>query len=376
MMRNDVFGLVYAGEENINLRELVNLRSVSALPVGARYRMIDFTLSNMVNSGIRNIGIIPKKNYQSLIDHVGSGKEWDLNRKNDGLFILPPYDTFENTGSYNGLVDTIKGAAAYLRRARQKYCLLTGSYTLYSGTYNEMFEQHIDTGADITILYNEEKKCAESGGHFKDLRLTLNDDGRVTDMQYKSQKSSEKKVAMDVYLIRKDLLEYLVDDAMAHGKYNLITDVFIKNIKSLKIYGYRHNGYVARLNSTSAYYKTNMDFLRPEVQEDLFSKDRPIHTKVKDGAPAKYGQSAVVKNSLIGSGCIIEGEVENSILFRGVYVGTGAKIKNSIVMQDGRVYENTSLDQVIVDKRVNVRPYSNLKGNESYPLIIPKGAVV
>ncbi len=195
-------------------------------------------------------------------------------------------------------------------------------------------------------------------------------------MQYKSQKSSEKKVAMDVYLIRKDLLEYLVDDAMAHGKYNLITDVFIKNIKSLKIYGYRHNGYVARLNSTSAYYKTNMDFLRPEVQEDLFSKDRPIHTKVKDGAPAKYGQSAVVKNSLIGSGCIIEGEVENSILFRGVYVGKGAKIKNSIVMQDGRVYENTSLDQVIVDKRVNVRPYSNLKGNESYPLIIPKGAVV
>ena len=162
-MRKDVFGLVYAGEENINLRELVNLRSVSALPVGGRYRVIDFTLSNMVNSGIRNIGIIPKKNYQSLIDHVGSGKDWNLDRKTDGLFILPPYDTFENTGSYNGLVDTLKGASAYIRRAPQKYCLLTGSFTLFNCDYYGMFERHMDTGADITMLYNEEPTCAEKG---------------------------------------------------------------------------------------------------------------------------------------------------------------------------------------------------------------------
>ena len=375
-MRKDVFGLVYAGEENINLRELVNLRSVSALPVGGRYRVIDFTLSNMVNSGIRNIGIIPKKNYQSLIDHVGSGKDWNLDRKTDGLFILPPYDTFENTGSYNGLVDTLKGASAYIRRAPQKYCLLTGSYTLFNCDYYGMFEQHMDTGADITMLYNEEPTCAEKGAHFKDLRLTMNDDGRITDMQYRSEKSSQKKVGMDVYLVRKDLLEYLIDDAMAHGKYNFVTDVLIKNLKHLKIYGCKHTGHVARLSSAAAYQKLNMDFLKPEVQDDLFCKERPIYTKVKDGAPAKYGSDAQVKNSLIGSGCVIEGEVENSVLFRGVYVGKGAKIKNSIVMQDSRIYENTSLDQVIVDKRVNVRPYSNLVGSQEYPLIIPKGAVV
>ena len=197
-MMNSVLGIIIAFDNDNDLREITEHRTVGAVQWSGRYRIIDFMLSNMVNSGIRNIGIIPKKNYQSLIDHVGSGKEWDLNRKNDGLFILPPYDTFENTGSYNGLVDTIKGAAAYLRRARQKYCLLTGSYTLYSGTYNEMFEQHIDTGADITILYNEEKKCAESGGHFKDLRLTLNDDGRVTDICIQQQRQFRGRIILRI----------------------------------------------------------------------------------------------------------------------------------------------------------------------------------
>lgn len=376
-MQKDVFGLIYAGEENINLRELINERSVSALPVGGRYRVIDFMLSNMVNSGIRNVGVITRKNYQSLMDHVGSGKEWDLSRKNDGLFILPPFDTFENAGNHQGLVDTIKGAGSYLHRVPQQYCLLTGSFTIFNGVFDDMFRQHLETGADITILYNvEDELSAAPAVKFRDVRLETNEEGRVVDMQYKANLSKCTKVSMDAYLIKKDLLEFLVDDAMAHNKYDLVTDVIMQNLDRLKIYGYEHKGYVARMNSVASYYKINMDFLKPEVQKDLFFTGRNIYTKSKDEAPTKYGTEAQVKNSLVASGCVIEGEVENSILFRGVYVAKGTKIKNSIIMQDSQIYENASLDKVILDKRVNIRPYTNLVGNKSYPVIIPKGAIV
>lgn len=376
-MQKNVFGLVYAGEENINLRELVNLRSVSALPVAGRYRVIDFVLSNMVNSGIRNVGIITKKNYQSLMDHLGSGKEWDLSRKNDGLFILPPYDTFENSGTHQGLVDTIKGAGAYLRRVSQPYCLLTGSYTIFNSVYDDMFRQHIETGADITIMYNVESDPATAPAvKFRDVRLDVDADGRVTDMQLKSNVSKSTKVGMDVYLIKKDLLEFLIDDAMAHSKYDLVNDVIIGNLNKLKIYGYEHKGYVARMNSVASYYKVNMDFLNPQVQKDLFYTGNAIYTKTKDEPPAKYGKEAVVTNSLVASGCVIEGEVENSVLFRGVHVAKGAKVKNCIIMQDSQIYENAVIDKVILDKKVNIRPYSNLVGNKAYPVIIPKGAIV
>ena len=181
---------------------------------------------------------------------------------------------------------------------------------------------------------------------------------------------------MNCFILDKSLLTYLLDESAGKGFVDFTRDILFRKLDTLKIFGYRYDDHVVRLSSVGNYFRENLALLRPDVRADLFSKETPIYTKVKDGAPAKYGSEALVKNSLIGSGCVIEGEVENSVLFRGVYVGKGAKIKNSIVMQDSRIYENTSLDQVIVDKRVNVRPYSNLVGSQEYPLIIPKGAVV
>ena len=375
MLRN-TFGLIYAGEQNINLRELVYLRTVGALPVGGRYRAIDFILSNMVNSGIRNIGVIAQRSYHSLMDHLGSGKEWDLSRKNDGLFILPPFSSAENMGTYRGLVDAIKGVMGYISRSKQQYCILSGSYTIFNRTFDDMVEYHMDSGADITMLYNEEEADFFKGERYNDVRLHLNDDGRVIDLEINATTSDSKKVGMDTYVMRKDLLEYLVEDCMSRGKYNFVSDLLMGNLNRIKIMGYEHKGYVGRLHSVASYYKINMDFLNRDVQDHLFYSDNQIYTKIKDEVPAKYAKTSNVKNSLVANGCIIEGEVENSILFRGVYVGKGAKIKNSIIMQNSEIYINSDLEYVILDKSVNIRQGRRLIGDEVFPVIIRKGAIV
>lgn len=376
-MRKNAFGIIYAGEENLNLRELVNKRSVGALPVGGRYRVIDFVLSNMVNSGIRNIGVIPRRNYHSMMDHLGSGKEWDLNRKNGGLFIIPPYDTEENIGSYRGMVDTLKGAASYIRRAPQKYCLLSGCNTVYNNTYRAMFDFHIASGADITMMYSHEDINPASGDLYPDVRFHTDESGRVIDIKHHGPADGYDKMGMGIYLIRKDLLQYLVDDAAARGKVSLIDDVISNNLGSLKVYAFEHRGYVGRIRSVASYFKLNMDFLAPDVQDTLFHNSaQPIYTKIKDEAPTKYAKEAIIRNSLVGSGCTIEGTVENSILFRGVTVAKGVVIKNSVIMQGSEVYSNSKLSNVILDKMVTVRPNSVLAGSREYPIIIPKGASV
>lgn len=375
-MLRDTFGLIYAGEQNINLRELVYLRTVGALPVGGRYRAIDFILSNMVNSGIRNVGVIAQRSYHSLMDHLGSGKEWDLSRKNDGLFILPPFSSAENMGSYRGIVDAIKGVMSYISRSKQQYCVFSGSYTIYNMAFDDMVRYHLDTGADITMLYNEEESDDFRGERFNDVRLHLNDEGRLIDLEINAALSDSKKVGMDTYVIRKDLLEYLVEDCMSRGKYNFVSDLLMNNLNRIKIMGYKHGGYVGRLHSVASYYKLNMDFLNTDIQKDLFYGDNQIYTKIKDEVPAKYAKTSNVKNSLVANGCIIEGEVENSVLFRGVYVGKGTKIKNSIIMQNSEVYNNSDLEYVILDKSVNIRQGRRLIGDEVFPVIIRKGAIV
>lgn len=375
-MRKTVFGIIYAGEENMSLRELVKKRSVGALPVGGRYRVIDFVLSNMVNSGIRNVAVIPRRNYHSMMDHLGSGKEWDLNRKNDGLFLIPPYDTEENCGSYRGMFDTLRGAASYIRTTQQKYCLLSGCTTVHNETYNAMFDFHVASGADITMLYSTEP-ASPTEDLFPDVRFRADASGRVTEMKYQGNPDGYDKMGMGIYLIRKDLLQYLVEDASARGKFNLVGDVIMNSLGSLKVYGFEHTGYTGRIRSVASYFKLNMDFLDPEVQTDLFyDMDHPIYTKIKDEAPTRYSSSAHVTNCVVGSGCNIEGTAENCVLFRGLSIAKGAVVKNSVIMQSCEIHPNSKLSNVILDKCVTVRPNSVLAGSPEYPIIIPKGASV
>lgn len=374
-MTDNAFGLIYTGEANLQLRELTYSRSVAAVPFAGRYRCIDFILSNLVNTGISNVGVITQKNYHSLMDHLGSGKEWDLHRKRDGLFILPPFVTRDNTGIYNGTIDAIRSVMGYVRRSAQRYVVLTGSHTIYNTTYSDMIARHIKAGADITILYNDVTTFNPSD-QFDDLRLTLDEKGRVYDLQIDPYRPLTPSQSCDAFVMEKTLLEYLIEEAAAHALTDFVRDVLVKNVGTLKLYGYRYEGYVARMNSLSSYFSHNMAVLDRGVRSDLFNPQHPIYTKVKDEAPATYGPDARVSNSLVADGCIVEGSIENCILFRGVHVGAGSALRDSIIMQASDVRENCSLDHVILDKGVTVRAGRKLAGYESFPVIIRKGSVI
>ena len=374
-MTNNAFGLIYTGEANARLRELTFSRSVAAVPFGGRYRVIDFLLSDMVNTGISNVGLITQRNYHSLMDHLGSGKEWDLHRKRDGLFILPPFVTKDNTGMYRGTVDAIRSVLGYVRRSTQRYVILTGSHTLYNTTYDAMLRQHIETGAEITIMYNVEREFNRAD-QFDDLRLNMDETGRVTDLSLDPYFPTSSFRGCDAYIMEKERLEYLVEEAASHGEYDFMRDVLVKNVDKCRIYGWRYDGYVARLDSVSTFYKHNMELLDPAIRMELFNPRTPIYTKVKDEVPAKYTDTGRVRNSIVADGCIIEGEVENSVLFRGVHVCKGAVVRDSIIMQACYVGENSTLSNVVMDKGVLILNGRNISGHKTYPVIIRKGTTV
>lgn len=375
-MITNAFGLIYTGESNMSLKDLTYSRSVAAVPFGGRYRAIDFTLSNMVNSGIVNVGLIAQKNYHSLMDHLGSGKEWDLHRKRDGLFILPPFVTKENTGIYRGTVEAFKSVMGYIRRSSQRYCVLTGSHSLFNSTFDAMFEQHLDTGADITVMYNEEGEAYENEEHYEDIRFIFNENKRALAMEIDAFRPKSSLISMDTYIIEKTLLEYLVEESFSRGSYDFVRDVLFRKLDTLKLYGFRYDGFVARLNSLTSYFRHSMELLQQDVRRDLFSVSSPVYTKVKDEVPAKYTSDALAKNCLMADGCVIEGEIENCVLFRGVHVCKGAKIRNCILMQNSEVLENASLQYVILDKSVLVKRDRHMIGHPDFPVIIRKNAVI
>ncbi|MDD3920818.1 MAG: glucose-1-phosphate adenylyltransferase subunit GlgD [Eubacteriales bacterium] len=374
-MISNAFGIIYTGDSNMHLRDLTNSRSVAAVPFGGRYRCIDFVLSNMVNSGIDNVGVIAQRNYHSLMDHLGSGKEWDLHRKRDGLFILPPFVTKENTGLYRGTIDALKSVSGYIRRSTQKYVVLSGSHTIFNCPFNEAIAQHIQSGADVTLMYNEDPSF-EPEDQFKDLRLHVDAAGRVINMEFDPYRPTSNLQSMNALIMEKTLLEYLVEEAASHGMYHFHRDILLRNMNTLKIYGYRYNGFVARMTSLNSYFKSNMALLRDDVRRDVFNPDHPIYTKVKDEVPACYGKNAVARNSIVADGCVIEGEIDNCVLFRGVHVGAGAYLKNCIVMQASEIQEKAHLEDVIMDKSVVVKRGRNLIGHESFPIVLRKGSMV
>ncbi|MEA4871035.1 MAG: glucose-1-phosphate adenylyltransferase subunit GlgD [Christensenella sp.] len=374
-MTSNAFGLIYTGETNPLLRDLALSRSVAAVPFGGRYRCIDFILSDLVNSGVTSVGLITQKNYHSLMDHLGSGKEWDLHRKREGLFLLPPFMTKENTGLYRGSVDAIRSCLGYVRRCPQQYVILSGSHTIFNMTFNEMIARHVETRANITMLYNE-AETEVSDEQNLDLRLLMDANERVTEMELNPFTPRSTHRSCDVMIMDKLLLEYLVEEAYSHGDYDLTRDILLKKCATLKIMGFSYGGYVARLDSVNDFFRHNLALLQPEVRNDLFNPAHPIYTKVKDEVSAKYGENAVVKNSMLADGCQIEGTVENSIVFRGVSVKKGAVIKNSILMQGVSIGENCVMDHVILDKGVTVREGRTLNGYDGFPIILKKGTTI
>lgn len=365
-------GVIFANMHEENIPELVRRRTMASVPFGGRYRLIDFQLSNMVNSGITTVGVMTNNNYRSLIDHLGSGKDWDLARKDGGLILLPPYSD-EDDKLYTTRLEALCGLTGFLSRRMEDYVVLCDCEGVAKFDIADIIAYHEEKNADITLVSHH----GEIENTTSYLLLEADNAGKVTDAKNtpKVHQKMEGNVFVNVMVLKRQFLLALVEDAMTHGYSSFEQDIIIKQLNSLKIYRYDFKGYYAGICSMKAYYKHNMEVLDKDVRDELFG-GRDIYTKVRDSAPSKYGKEAVVSNSLVSDGCEIEGVVENSILFRGVKVEKGAVVRNSIVMQDSIISTNASLDCVITDKNVVVSPKRKLSGCEELPYFIQKGTML
>ncbi len=363
-------GIVNLQENNSLIRELTDTRAVESLPFAGRYRMLDFALSSMVNSGIITVGVMLPDWSRSVLDHIRSGKDWDLARRHDGLSYLPaaPADNDSRQGDLKNLYHNID----FVEHSSQKYVLLANGSFVYNVDFSNVLRFHQNTNADITMVYH----VADTESAGKNVVLEVAENGLVTDLAEKPAIYEGSKVSMSVYLMEKRVFVEMVRYTYEHGGQDLLLDGIIRRIGEYTIYACEHKGYVAHIDSTAAYYKANMDILQPENWEEIFMGDSPVYTKVKDEVPVQYKETASVKNSLIANGCIIRGEVENSILFRGVKVGKDVKIKNSIIMQRCDVRDGSLIENVICDKNVVITKDKWLKGAQNYPLIVTKNVVI
>ncbi len=372
---SDIMGLIYTGEMDTRLRELTAVRAIAAVPILARYRLIDFPLSCMVNSGIRNIGVIMQRNYRSLLDHLGSGKEWDLHGKRAGLTILPPFLTKDSVGVYEGMLDALHSNLPYLRSSKEKYVVISNSFMLYNADFEDMVEEHEKSGADITLMYTKDAGVRRSSqGKYCEVQ----EDGQVTQIEVDPMITRFDNTMTEVFCMRRELLISLIDLSTSRGHYHFTRQMLQTGVndKSLKVHGYECKSRVWAIDSVEAYYQCNMDLLDPANRESIFTEGRPVLTKLRDEMPTRYLPGAHVSNSLIADGCIIEGTVENCVLFRSVRVGKGASIRNSIVMQDGRIGQMAEVNHTIMDKQSAVLESTRLIGAANYPVLVSKGLTV
>ncbi len=374
-MSSKMVGVVLTGGRKPAMKELVTKRSVSAVPVGGKYRAIDFVLSNLVNSGVYKVGILTQYSFRSLMDHIGAGKPWDLDRKNSGVFMFIPYLANDDDGWYRGTADGLFKNLAYFKRSRAEYVLLVSGNCIYKMNYEKLLEKHLESGADISVVYRDMADLEEADLSNYGI-IDLDEGGKIVDFNEKPAKPKGTKASLGIYLLRRELLMDLLVESNAKGRYDFVRDIVIRKIDKLNVRGVEYKGYWRALNSIPMFYRCNMELIDPEISTELFKADWPIYTKVKDSTPAKYNEEAEVKSSVVADGCIIEGEVINSVLSRGVVVSRGAVVKDSIIMQGSVIEENAYLEKAILDKDVRVKAGKSLKGESKYPIIVAKRSVV
>ena len=374
---NKVMGIIFPNSFDALMSNMVELRLMASLPFASRYRLIDFVLSSMSNCGIDNVAILPNRNYLSLMDHLGTGREWDLARKNGGVHIYPP---FAENGSKlaSGRVASLANILRMLKAQTEKYVVMSDSNIVANIDFKAMVAAHIESGADITIAYNEQalpEAFINSEDVNKDLYYSFDlEDGRVKDI-FVNPTVGVHNLSMNIFVIERELLIQLVSEAFGHGLAHFTRDVLWAKRDTLNIQGYKYNEYVARIYSINSYFEENMKLLDDANLDALFG-DNPIYTKVRDDNPTRYIAGANVKNTMAADGCVIEGEVENCVLFRGVKIGKGAKVKNCILMQDAVVEAGAELEYLIADKNVHFAEGKQMKGTDTYPVYIVKGCSV
>ena len=367
-------GIIFPNSYDNWVPELVNVRLMSSIPFAGRYRMVDFVLSSMANSGIDNISVIVKKNYHSLMDHLGSGREWDLVRKHGGLNIFPPFMESDSR-AYLGRAGALANTLDFLRSQKEKYVVMTDSNIAVNFDFNKMIDAHIESGADITVAYNEQELPANFLYHEandRDHYYTLNiNNGRVEKILINAKDKGVQNFSMNMYVIDRELLINLINEASLRGNEYFERDVLIPQLSKLNVQAYKYDGYLARITGMKSYFDENMKLL-DDYNVDALFEGAPIYTKIRDDNPTRYIEGAKVKNTMAADGCVIEGEVENCVLFRGVKIAKGAVVKNCILMQDTVVEAGADMDYVITDKDVVISAGKELKGNDSFPVYIPK----
>lgn len=370
----DALGIIFPNSYDNLIPELVGERLMASIPFGSRYRIIDFLLSSMVNCGIDNVAMIVRNNYHSLMDHLGTGREWDLTRKKGGLTIIPPFAE-KSVKIYDGRVEALASILTFLKSQKEKYVIMSDTNFIMNFDFKALIQTHVEKEADITVVYTEEvlsKDLLEIPVGSKDIYYTMELSGtRVKEIYLNSKEPGKQNLFVNMCIMDRELLIEQVSDAYIKGYSYFERDILRPNLGKLNVQGYQHKGYIARITGIKSYFDENMKMLDERNLDALFSPN-PVYTKIRDDSPTRYINGAKVKNIMAADGCIIEGKVENSILFRGVKIAKGAKVKNCVLMQDTVVETGARLEYVITDKNVCVTVGQEVKGTDSFPVYVEK----
>ncbi|MDE6972370.1 MAG: glucose-1-phosphate adenylyltransferase subunit GlgD [Lachnospiraceae bacterium] len=367
-------GIIFPNSYDALVPDLVNVRLMASIPFASRYRLIDFILSSMSHSGIDNISVMVNNNYHSLMDHLGSGREWDLVRKNGGLHIFPPFAEKESK-PYTGRVTALANILDFLRDEKEKYVIMTDTNIVVNFDFSDMLNAHIQSGADVTIAYNEQElpeSVFKYPSNDKGFYYTFDiDDGRIKKIYVNTRTHGVQNFAMNIFIIEREMLIDMVNTAFVRGQEFFERDVLLPQLNKLNVQAYKYDGYVARISDMKSYFDENMKLLDDYNLDALFS-GTPIYTKIRDDNPTRYIEDAKVKNVMVADGCVIEGEVENCVIFRGVRIAKGAKVKNCILMQDTVVEAGANVEYLITDKNVTITAGKEVKGTDTFPVYIAK----
>ena len=374
----EALGIIFPNSYDSLVPDLVSERLMASIPFASRYRMCDFMISSMVHCGIDNISILVRKNYHSLLDHLGNGREWDLARKNGGLNIVPPFAQ-KQIKVFSGIIEALESIRGYLMKQTEKYVILSDANIAVNFDFNALLDEHIKSGADVTMVYRKQEipqSLIRQSTAGMDLYYALGINGeRVSKIYINPKESGEMNFSLNIYVIDRELLIRMVDEAYLHGDVYFVRDILEKKIDQLDVRGFCYDGYVAHIHDMNSYFEENMRLLKEENINALFSGNQ-IYTKIRDDNPTRYINGAKAKHVMVADGCVIEGEVENSVLFRGVKIGKGAKVKNCVLMQDTVIEDNASVEYVITDKNVTISEGKSLTGNDTFQVYVAKGQVV
>lgn len=374
----EALGIIFPNSYDSLVPDLVSERLMASIPFASRYRMCDFMISSMARSGIDNISVIVRKNYHSLLDHLGTGREWDLVRKNGGLNIVPPFAQ-KQVKMFSGRIEALESIRGYLKKQTEKYVIMSDANIALNFDFTELLDTHMKSGADVTMVYRKQEvpeSLKKQGRDKMELYYSLGMNGdRVSKIYINPSEDGEMNFSLNLYVVERELLIQMIDEAYLHGYTFFARDILDKQIDNLDIRGFCYEGYIACIYDTKSYFEENLKLLQEDNLNALFSGNQ-IHTKIRDDSPTRYINGSHTKNVMVADGCIIEGEVENSVLFRGVHVGKGAKVKNCVLMQDTTVQKNASVEYVITDKNVTITEGRSLTGNDSYQVYVAKGQVV